>query len=107
VETLKSLVLEVESFLANIAHTVARDVKDDMAMAIKGIVTVRKPPKPKQKPTINIDDNVGDLYDEFEHSKEEGDDINSEVDVNAIAEGMRIGCVAEDDQEKDGGVDGG
>jgi hypothetical protein len=72
VETLKSLVLEVESFLANIAHTtVARDVKDDMAMAIKGIVAVRKPPKPKQKPIIKIDDSVGDLYDEFEHSTEE------------------------------------
>jgi hypothetical protein len=75
VETLKSLVLEVESFLANIAHTVARDVKVDMAMAIKGIVAVRKPPKSKQKPKIKIDDSVGDLYDEFEHSAEEGDDI--------------------------------
>ena len=104
VETLKSLVLEVESFLANIAHTVARDVEDDMAMAIKGIVAVRKPPKPKQKPTIKIDDNVGDPYDEFEHSEE---DINSEVDVSSIAERMRIGYGAEDDQEKDGGVDGG
>jgi hypothetical protein len=58
VETLKSLVLEVESFLANIAHTVARDVKDDMAIAIKGIVAVRKPPKPKQKPIIKIDESV-------------------------------------------------
>jgi len=66
--------LEVESFLANIAHTVVRDVKDDMAIAIKGIVAVKKSPKPKQKPTINIDDSVGDLYDEFEHNTEEGDD---------------------------------
>ena len=76
--------MEVESFLANIAHTVARDVKDDMAMAIKGIVAVRKPPKPK-KPTIKIDDSVGDLYDEFEHSTEEDEDIKSGVDVNTIA----------------------
>lgn len=106
VETLKSLVLEVESFLANIAHTVARDVKDDMAIAIKGIVAVRKPPKPKQKPTIKIDDSVGDLYDEFEHSTEEGDDIHdSEVDVNT--ERMRIGYGAEDedDKKKDGAED--
>ena len=67
VETLRSLVLEVESFLANIAHTsVARDVKDDMAMAVKGIVAVWKSPKSKQKPTIKIDDSIGDLYDEFE-----------------------------------------
>jgi len=42
-----------------------------MAMAIKGIVTIRKPPKPNQKPTIKIDDGVGDLYDGFEHSTEE------------------------------------
>ena len=107
-ETLKNLVLEVESFLANIAHTVARDVKDDMAMAIKGIVAVRKPPKPKQKLTIKIDDSVGDLYDEFEHSAEEGDDISSEVDVNTVAEGMRIGYSAEDedDKKKGGGEDG-
>lgn len=75
VETLKSLVLEVESFLASIAHTVARDVKDDIAMAIKGIVAVRKPPKPKQKPTIKIDDSVGDPCDEFERRTEEADDM--------------------------------
>lgn len=108
VETLKSLVLEVESFLANIAHTVVRDVKDDMAMAIKGIVAVKKSPKPKQKPTINIDDSVGDLYDEFEHNTEEGDDItlNSKVDVNRNAERMRIEYGAEDEDDKrDGDVD--
>ncbi|KAF8807162.1 hypothetical protein BYT27DRAFT_7189247 [Phlegmacium glaucopus] len=78
VETLKSLVVEVECFLDNIAHaahTVTRDVKDDMAMAMKGIVAVRKPPKPKPKPTIKIDDDVGDLCDEFEHGMEDGDDM--------------------------------
>ena len=90
--------MEVESFLVNIAHTVARDVKDDMAVAIKGIVAVRKPPKPKPKPTIN--DSVGDLYHEFEHTTEEGDDI-SEVDLNAIAEGTRIAYGAEDREEDD------
>lgn len=109
VETLKSLVLEVESFLANIAHAVVRDVKDDMAMAIKGIVAVKKSPKPKQKPTINIDDSVGDLYDEFEYNTEEGDDINfnSKVDVNTNAGRMRIEYVAEDEDDKkeDGSVD--
>ena len=109
VETLKSLVLEVESLLANIAlaHTVAQDVKDDMAMAIIGIVAVRKPPKPKQNLTTEIEDGVGDLYDEFEHSTEEGDDINSEVDVNTAAEGVRIGYSAEDedDRKEDGGED--
>lgn len=107
VESLKSLVLEVESFLANIAHTVARDVKDDMAMAIKGIVAVRKPPKPKQKRTIKIDNGFGDLYDEFEHSTEKGNDINNEVDVGTIAEGVRIryGAEKEDDKKKEGGED--
>ena len=85
-ETLKSLVLEVESFLANIEHTVTQDVKDDMAIAIKGIVAVRKPPKPKQKPTVKIDEGV---------------------DVNTIAERMTIGYSAdvEDDEKKDGDVD--
>lgn len=105
VETLKSLVMEVESFLANIAHTVAREVKDDMAMAIKGIVAIRKPPKPKQKPAIKIDDSVGDLHGESKYSTEKGNDINSEVDVKTIAEGMRIGYCAEDDVKKKDGVE--
>lgn len=75
--------MEVESFLANIAHTVMRDVKDDMAMAIKGIITVRKPPKPKPKPTLKIDDDFGDLCDDFEHRKKESDDeIRSVEDEN-------------------------
>ena len=67
-ETLKSLVLEVESLLASIAPTVMRDVKDDMAMAIKGIVAVRKPPKPKLRLTVKIDNDIEYLYNEFEHS---------------------------------------
>jgi len=78
--------MEVESFLASIAHTVTRDVKEDMEIAMKGIVAVRKPPKPKPKPTVKVDDDVGDLCNEIEHRMEDGDDINSEADVNGTIE---------------------
>jgi hypothetical protein len=81
VEALKSLVLEVESFLTSIAHSVMRDVKDDMAMAIKGIVTVRKPPKPKQRLNVKIDDDFEYLCEESEHRAGEGDDNGGENDV--------------------------
>jgi hypothetical protein len=99
VETLKSLVLEVESFLASIAHSVAQDVKEDMAIAIKGIVAVRKPPKPKRKLTLKIDDDIGDLSDGFEHDAEEGNDGSSEVDADAINDVMRT--ENENDEKRD------
>lgn len=63
--------MEVESFLGSIAHTVMRDVKDDIAIAIKGIVAVKKPPKQKPKPTVKIDD---ELSDELEVSTPETSD---------------------------------
>ena len=106
VETLKSLVIEVESFLAGIAHTVTRDVKDDMAIAMKGIVAVRKPPKSKPKPTVKMDDNIGDLCDDYEHSVEGRNDINNEADLHPAIEGVRIGYGDDDDVDEDEENDG-
>jgi hypothetical protein len=67
--------------LASIAPTVMRDVKDDMAMAIKGIVAVRKPSKPKLKLTVKIDNDIEYLYDEFEHSAG-GDDNKADLNTS-------------------------
>lgn len=97
--------MEVESFLASVAHTVARDVKDDMAMAMKGIVAVRKPPKSKPKPTVQIDDDNGDLCDELEYrlDSEEGHDVNDEVDQNATIElGTEYGIDNENNRKENG-----
>lgn len=94
--------MEVESFLASIAHTVTRDVKDDMAMAMKGIVTVRKPPKSKPKPTVQIDDDNGDEL-EYRLDSEEGHDVNVEVDQNATIElGTEYGIDNENNRKENG-----
>lgn len=52
--------------LGRVAPSVARNVDEDMQRAIKGIVAVRQPPKPKAKPDLNVnDDFVGEEYDDF------------------------------------------
>lgn len=104
-ETLKSLVIEVESFLAGIAHSVTRDVKDDIAIAMKGIVAVRKPPKPKPKPAVKMDDNIGYLCDDYEHSVEGRNDISSEADLHPAIEGVRIGYDDDVDEDKENSGD--
>ena len=69
VEELKKRVLAVETLIQNqIAQNVARDVKGDMELGLKGIVAVKQPAKPKvQKPELRIDD---EGYDDYEHEYE-------------------------------------
>ena len=62
VEELKKLVTEVEALLHDITHNVARDLEEDMALAVKGIVTAKQPPKPKLRPQLVMDDEYCD-YD--------------------------------------------
>ena len=66
IEELKRLVLQVEEMLGRVAPSVALNVDEDMQRAIKGIVAVKQPPKPKAKPDLNVnDDFVGEEYDDF------------------------------------------
>ncbi len=52
--------------LGRVAPSVAQNVEEDMQRAIKGIVAVKQPPKPKAKPDLNVDDEfVGEEYDDF------------------------------------------
>jgi hypothetical protein len=61
VEELKTYVLEVEKLLDQLPPVSAGEVKEDLEMALKGIVMVRKPPKAKPKPDIPpVDDNFED-----------------------------------------------
>jgi hypothetical protein len=54
-EELKKVVLQVQEMLRRVAPAVAKDVEQDMQMAVKGIVT-EKAPERKQKPVLNNDD---------------------------------------------------
>jgi len=78
VEELKKLVTEVEGLLHDIAPNVARDLEEDMALAVKGIVTAKRPPKPKPKPQLVMDDEYcdydgeGDSGVEFKRPNTEG-----------------------------------
>jgi hypothetical protein len=57
-------VLQVEEMLSRVAPSVSQNVDEDMQRAIKGIVAVKQPPKPKAKPGLNVDDGfVGEEYD--------------------------------------------
>lgn len=48
--------LEVEKLLDQVPSASTREVKEDLGIALKGIVVVRKPPKAKPKPEIQLDD---------------------------------------------------
>jgi hypothetical protein len=55
-EELGRVVLQVQEILGRVPHGVAKDVEEDMRIAIKGIVTKKKAQKQKQKPVLNDDD---------------------------------------------------
>ncbi|KAF8955733.1 hypothetical protein BDZ97DRAFT_1926447 [Flammula alnicola] len=79
IEELKKRVLEVEALLSQIAPNVAREVSEDMARGIKGIVAVKQVPKPRPKPRLRIDD-----VDECEYvddDVEERDDHSEPAEV--------------------------
>lgn len=48
--------LEVEKLLDRLPPASTREVKEDLEMALKGIVMVRKPPKARPKLDIQLDD---------------------------------------------------
>ena len=53
--------LEVEKLLGRLQPESTREVKEDLEIALKGIVRVGKPPKAKPKPDIPpVDDEFGD-----------------------------------------------
>lgn len=53
--------LEVEKLLGRLQPEFTREVKEDLEIALKGIVRVGKPPKAKPKPDIPpVDDEFGD-----------------------------------------------
>jgi hypothetical protein len=54
-EQLKRYVLEIEKLLGR--TPVLGEVNGDLKLALRGIVEVRKPPKPKLKPVVQLDDN--------------------------------------------------
>lgn len=60
-EELKAFVLEVEKLLDRLPPASMGELKEDLKMALKGIVMVRKPPKAKPKPDIQlVDDDLED-----------------------------------------------
>ncbi|KIM48469.1 hypothetical protein M413DRAFT_440213 [Hebeloma cylindrosporum] len=65
VEELKKLITEVEALLCDIAPNVARDLEEDMALAMKGIVAPKRPPKPKPRPQLAIEDEAYDYEREI------------------------------------------
>ncbi|KAF4623894.1 hypothetical protein D9613_001576 [Agrocybe pediades] len=79
VEELKNLVLQVEALLRDqIAPNVAKDVEEDMAMALKGIVAEKQPPKPKpQKPALVMDDEYDERYGYDETEEYDCDEVKS------------------------------
>lgn len=53
--------LEVEKLLGRLQPESTREVKEDLEIALKGIVKVAKPPKAMPKPDIPpVDDEFGD-----------------------------------------------
>jgi hypothetical protein len=61
VEELKTCVLEVEKLLGRLPPAFMQEVEEDLEMALKGIVMVRKLPKAKPKPHIQlVDDDFED-----------------------------------------------
>jgi hypothetical protein len=60
VEELKTYVLEVEKLLERLPPAFTREVKEDLEIALKGIVMVRKPPKAQPKPIPLVDDDFED-----------------------------------------------
>ena len=54
-EELGKVVLQVQEMLGRVVPGVAKDVAEDLQLAIKGIVT-KKASKNKQKPVLNYDD---------------------------------------------------
>ncbi|KAJ3514932.1 hypothetical protein NLJ89_g2078 [Agrocybe chaxingu] len=86
VEELKRLVRAVEAFISNIAPSVARDVEEDMARGMKGIVAVRTAPKPKHRPALRIDDEA-DYHDEdYEVTPHIEDECEKRSISDAVAE---------------------
>ncbi|KAF8895020.1 hypothetical protein CPB84DRAFT_1782432 [Gymnopilus junonius] len=63
VEELKRRVLEVDSFLREKVPTVARDVAEDMAIGLKGIIAIKQAPKSKAKPVFRLDHDENDTDD--------------------------------------------
>lgn len=61
VEKLKLLVGEVQELLDRVPSGHGLDVKLHLDIAIKGIVTEKKVPKPSPKPELNVDD-LDDIY---------------------------------------------
>jgi hypothetical protein len=55
-DTLRSLALEVQDLVQSLTQALL-EVKVDLQLAIKGIVTVRQPPK-KTKPDLCIEDDL-------------------------------------------------
>jgi uncharacterized protein (DUF2267 family) len=49
-------VLEVEKLLDRMPPASTQEVKEDLEMALKGIVMAKKPSKAKPKPDIQLDD---------------------------------------------------
>jgi hypothetical protein len=63
-EALKAGVLEIEALVRRLPAGSPHDLRDDLHLAVKGIVTVRQPPKKKPKPELrecgDFDTNVLD-----------------------------------------------
>jgi len=86
VEELKKLVIEVEALLHDIAPNVARDLEEDMALAVKGIVAAKRPPKAKPRPQLIIDDD--DYNYERGNSEDSGIELKRPNTEGLIGESM-------------------
>lgn len=59
IEELKRLTLKVQTLMSQLPETECGRWKNDMVLAMKGIVQDRLPPKKAPKPELNVED----LYD--------------------------------------------
>ncbi|KAI9068145.1 hypothetical protein FKP32DRAFT_1672451 [Trametes sanguinea] len=61
-DALKAYTLEIETLMRGLPPGVQEQWADDMAIALKGIVQEKKPPKAKPKPELNVEDGFMDEY---------------------------------------------
>ncbi|KJA29102.1 hypothetical protein HYPSUDRAFT_32443 [Hypholoma sublateritium FD-334 SS-4] len=80
IEQLKKHVSDVEALITEIGSSLAHEVASDLAIGLKGIVAIPKPPKRKPKPTLVDDENYAYMDEESVDEELDEGPIQSEDD---------------------------
>ncbi|KAI0369978.1 hypothetical protein BV20DRAFT_945276 [Pilatotrama ljubarskyi] len=62
-EALKGYALQAEELMRTLPPAVSEEWRDDMKIALKGIVETKKPPKREPKPELQVEDDLVDIED--------------------------------------------